>query len=191
MDLIPGNTIGLIIAFFFLTNSFAQTSATPIICEQDYALCTSARCIPIPGSSSNAICDCVVENGKSAGYKTCDERKPTQDKYKVTSLISTFSFAQFATKRPMNCPEGLPWTNCVDMSCTVDPQNSKRALCNCVIESTQAFFTFGGSCKTHTCATGFWSGATQANGIILRNALMQETHSTPPKLSEACPAQSS
>lgn len=175
MDLILRQWIGLMCVFLFLTG-FAQASETPIICDQDYALCTSARCIPIPGSLANAICDCVVEKGKSAGYKTCKERKPVQNRYKVTTLISTFSFEQFATKRPMNCPEGLPWTNCVDMLCTVDPQNSKRALCNCRIERTQAFFTFGGDCNTNTCSTGFWSGATQANGTILRNALMQEMH---------------
>ncbi|KTD40108.1 hypothetical protein Lpar_1425 [Legionella parisiensis] len=191
MDSILRNMIGLICAFIFLNNGFAQASATPIICDQDYALCTSARCIPTPGSLTKAICDCVVEKGKSAGYKTCKERKPVQDKYKVTSLISTFSFAQFETKRSMNCPEGLPWTNCVDMSCTVDPQNSKRALCNCTIERGQTFFTFGGDCNTNTCATGFWSGATQANSTILRNALLQEMRSIPEKLPQACSTKSS
>lgn len=115
---------------------------------------------------------------------------PVQDKYKVTSLISTFSFEQFATKKSMNCPEGLPWTNCVDMSCTIDPQNSKRALCNCAIENTQAFFTFGGDCNTNTCSTGFWSGATIENGIILRDALMQEMPLKSKRLPEVCPAKS-
>lgn len=186
-----GKWIGLIAAFLFLNNGFAHVSARPIICDQEYALCTSARCIPIPGSAAKAICDCVVEKGNSAGYKTCEERKPVRDRYKVTSLISTFSFEQFTTKRPMNCPEGLPWSNCVDMPCTVDPQNSKRALCLCTIESTQAFFTFGGDCNTNTCATGFWSGATQENSIILRNALMQEMRSKPKELPMACPAKSS
>ncbi|WP_454780344.1 hypothetical protein [Legionella sp. WA2022007384] len=190
MDFILRKGIGLICTFFFLANGFAQTSATPIICDQDYALCTSARCIPTPGSLTDAICDCVVEKGKSAGYKTCEERKPVRDRYKVMSLVSTFSFEQFATKRPMNCAEGLPWTNCVDMLCTVDPQNSKRALCNCKIESKQAFFTFGGDCNTATCATGFWSGATEEDGIILRKALMQEVHSLPKK-PQACPVKSS
>lgn len=186
MDVISGKWIISLCAFVFLANSFAQASATPIICDQDYALCTSARCIPTPGIPANAICDCVVEHGKSAGYKTCEERKPVRDRYKVTSLVSTFSFEQFATKRPMNCAKGLPWNNCVDMLCTVDPQNPKRALCNCKIQNTQAFFTFGGDCNTATCASGFWSGATEEDGIILRNALMKEEPSTPKKLPEAC-----
>ncbi|STY28271.1 Uncharacterised protein [Legionella wadsworthii] len=191
MYLILKKVIRIICVFFFLTNSFAETPATPIICDQDYALCTSARCIPVPGSSTYAICDCSVEKGKSAGYKSCTERKPVEDKYKVRSLISTFSFKQFATKRSMNCPHGLPWTNCVDMLCTVDPQNSKRALCKCTIERAQAFFTFGGDCNTNTCSTGFWSGATKANGIILRNALMQEISSKPKNPPMTCPAKAS
>ncbi|WP_010652615.1 hypothetical protein [Fluoribacter dumoffii] len=191
MDLMRRNLIGLIYAFFFLTHSLAQASITPIICDQDYALCTSARCIPLPGSSTNAICDCVVEKGKSVGYKTCKERKPVQDRYKVMTLISTFSFAQFATKSSMSCPQGSPWTNCVDMACTVDPQNSKRALCNCKIERAQAFVTFGGDCNTDTCSSSYWSGATKANGIILRKALMQELHSEPKKQPMVCPTKSS
>ncbi|HAU1152666.1 TPA: hypothetical protein JBI12_12105 [Legionella pneumophila] len=188
MDSMLGKWIGLIGVLLFLNNGFVQASATPVICDQEYALCTSARCIPTPGNSVNAICDCVVEKGKSAGYRTCKERKPVRDRYQVTSLISTFSFEQFTTKRPMNCSEGLPWTNCVDMPCTVDPQNSKRALCICTIERTQAFFTFGGDCNTNTCATGFWSGATYANGILLRRALMQEMRSKPKELPKACSA---
>nr|WP_229309773.1 hypothetical protein [Legionella pneumophila] len=77
------------------------------------------------------------------------------------------------------------------MPCTVDPQNSERALCVCKIERSQAFFTFGGDCNTNTCATGFWSGATQANSIILRNALMQEMRLKPKKLPKACSTKSS
>ncbi|CZG35735.1 TPA: hypothetical protein JBE46_08065 [Legionella pneumophila subsp. pneumophila] len=188
MNLMLRKWIGLIAAFLFLNTGFVQASATPIICDQEYTLCTSARCIPMPGNPAKAVCDCVVEKGKSAGYKTCKERKPIRDRYKVTSLVSTFSFEQFAFKRKMNCSEGLPWTNCLDMPCTVDPQNSKRALCLCTIENTQAFFTFGGDCNTNTCATGFWSGATQENSIILRKALMQEMRLKPKALLKDCSA---
>ncbi len=186
MDFLFRYTINFMFLFFFLSAIYANEPATPIVCDQEYALCTSARCIPTPGSSTKAICDCVVNKGKSVGYKTCQQRLPRQDKYKVTSLISTFSFAQFATKTPMNCPEGSPWTNCVDMPCTVDPQNPKHALCNCKINDTQAFFTFGGDCNTNTCSTGFWSGATETTGVILRNALIKKMNPKPNTSPEAC-----
>lgn len=154
----------------------AFASPPPNVCEQDYALCTSARCIPMPGSLTKAMCDCVVEKGNSVGYKTCEERKPKPNKYKAITLISTFSFEHLSEKKPMNCPKGTPWTNCVDMPCTVDPQNAKRAICLCKIESTQGFFTFGGGDDSDTCATGFWSGATPEEGDILRKALLQKTN---------------
>ncbi|KTC66753.1 hypothetical protein Lbir_3055 [Legionella birminghamensis] len=158
-----------------ISNGFSEPSAIPVVCDQEYALCTSARCIPLPGSSDDAICDCVVEKGKSVGFTSCDQRKPGEDKYKAASIVSTFSFEQFSTKRPINCSQGMPWTNCVDMPCTVDPQNKKRALCKCKIDNTQAFFTFGGDCDISTCATGFWSGSTPETAAILRKALMQAT----------------
>lgn len=157
--------------FFFL--SLNAQSTNPIICNQPYALCTSARCIPIPENPSEAICECVRENGLSVGFTSCEKRKPAYNKYKIQTLISTFSFAQFETKKSMSCPKGMPWTNCVDMPCTVDPQNKKRALCQCTIDNTKAFFTFGGACDSSSCATGFWSGSTLENAKILRSALLK------------------
>lgn len=98
-------TVFCLTQMFFLDVSYA---ANPVICNQEYALCTSAPCIPDARNAKYAICDCVVKKGESAGYKTCKQRKPGQDKYKVTRLISTFSFEQFATKKLMNCTQGNP-----------------------------------------------------------------------------------
>lgn len=155
-----------------LFSCYAHSTA-PIVCNQMYALCTSARCIPLPENSNKAICECVTKQGPSVGFKSCEQRKPYNTKYQTLSLVSTFSFAQFAVKQSMNCPKGMPWTDCVDMPCTVDPQNKKRALCQCKINTTQAFVTFGGSCNTGTCATSFWSGATLDTAEILRKTLLQ------------------
>lgn len=165
---------GLFILFF---SFHAHSVAKPIVCNQPYALCTSARCIPLAESLNEAICECVTERGASIGFTSCEKRKPKLNKYKTISLVSTFSFVQFTTKKSMNCPQGMPWTNCVDMPCTVDPQNKKRALCKCKINNTKAFFTFGGDCNADSCATGFWSGATPENSTILRKTLLQSIKS--------------
>lgn len=186
MDFLNRSLVGLLGMLVCFT---ALASPEPIVCEEDYALCTSARCIPVPGSSTHTMCDCVVERGLSVGYKSCEQRKPKQNKYKAITLISTFSFVQFSDKKPMNCPKGSAWSNCVDMPCTIDPQNVKRAICLCKMDSTQAFFTFGGDCNTKTCATGFWSGATPKAGVILRKALLQKTNSKQ-TMPEACAAPS-
>jgi hypothetical protein len=51
------------------TFSLAASQAKPIVCKQEYALCTSAPCIPDPRHPDFAICSCVVEKGDSVGYK--------------------------------------------------------------------------------------------------------------------------
>ena len=190
MDLFTRYMASLILMVFLSSNIAAKNSQAPHVCDQQYALCTSAACIPTHGSSNNAICDCDVLEGKSVGYKTCSERLAYKDKYDATHLFSTFSFEQFTTKKPMNCPKGKAWTNCVDMPCVIDPQNPKHAICNCPISNTEAFFTFGGDCNSNTCATGFWSGATRESGIILRNALLPEVDQKSNFEPQACVSQS-
>lgn len=158
--------------FLFLTTQAFAAHKPAIVCDQPYALCTSAPCIPDPKNPGGTICECVVQKGKNVGFSSCEQRKPVADKFKATHLISTFSFEQFATKKSLSCPKGAPWSNCVDMACTVDPQNVNRAICSCKVDNTQAFFTFGGNCETTSCNTGFWSGAVAGEeSDALRDAL--------------------
>ncbi len=173
-----GFIIFLSILFLFSHCLNATAQGKPIVCKQAYALCTSAPCIPDPRHPDYAVCSCVVEKGESAGFKTCAERVPKQKQFNTTQLTSTFSFEQFSTKKSINCEKGMPWTNCVDAPCTVDPMNPTKAICSCKIDHTQAFFTFGGDCDTKTCATGFWSGATTAAGVVFQNAMFEKLNIT-------------
>lgn len=158
-------------ASLFFSNACAKNLPHAIVCEQTYALCTSAMCIPDPKDPAKLICDCAIQQGKSAGFTSCVKRKPYMDQYRATHLVSTFSFEQFSSKKFMTCPKGKPWSNCVDMPCTVDPQNTNHAICLCQLSAAEEFFTFGGSCDSNTCATGFWSGATRGPASdALRNA---------------------
>lgn len=165
--------VGILLAVSILiSNAYAAKAPHALVCEQTYALCTSAACIPDPSNPKKSICDCVVEQGKSVGFSTCNKRKPYIDQHHATHVISTFSYEQFDSKKSLNCPQGKPWSNCVDMPCTVDPRNPSHAICRCEISTAQAFFTFGGNCETKTCETGFWSGATKgAASNALRDAL--------------------
>ena len=166
----------LFIVSLYLSDTSAANSPRAIVCAQTYALCTSARCIPDPEDASKTICECVVQQGKSAGFGSCEKRKPTIDQHDVMHLISTFSFEQFSMKKSMNCAKGQPWSNCVDMPCTVDPQNPKRALCICRLHLAEDFFTFGGNCDSKSCANGFWSGAQRGlSSDTLRAALNKES----------------
>ena len=127
-------------------------------CDQQYALCSAAQCIPNPENSDEAICFCVVKEGVSLGKIPCDQRIPFTDKQGLRHVVSTFSFGE-AEKRVMTCPDGNPWTDCLDMPCTVDPLDPSKAICICKIKRSGSFVTYGGDCDQSTCKTGYWSGA--------------------------------
>ncbi len=151
----------LITLFLGVFISSQAWSANPFItCDQTYALCTSAKCLPSPDDpTKKAICRCDVQSGVSAGLMACDKRVPKKEEG-VQLLISTFSLEQFKNKKVMTCA-GVPWTDCMDMPCAVNPSNASEAICTCKIKQSNNFVTLGGGCNTGTCADGYFSGATQ------------------------------
>lgn len=159
---------------FFLGNAYSGQTQKPISCQQEYALCTSSACVPDPRHPRYALCPCVVKNDISLGFTSCDKREPKINKYKIKRIRSTFSFAQFDKKKGMLCAEGSPWTDCLDAPCTVNPRTPSQATCSCKIHHKKSFFTLGGECNNSSCATGYWSGATQANSTLLKNVLLEK-----------------
>ncbi len=156
--------------------SGSQTSQGMRLCKQQYALCTSAKCVPQPGDPTKAICFCDVEEGQSMATVDCDTIKPSTDANGIQTVYSTFSLLQFDQGlQRMKCPEGTPWSWCLNKRCTVDPSNPKKAICTCDVMRTGEWMTLGGNCDTSTCKTGYWSGATvsgsEQNGAFLIKAL--------------------
>lgn len=126
------------------------------LCDQTYALCTSAPCVRSDTDPGISVCDCVVLNGYSMGFTTCDQRTPSGRK-----VISTFSTDNVNENFGiMSCPSGVPWANCLDMVCEVDAANPARAQCMCQTVTDSASKTFGGGCDASRCATTIWSAAT-------------------------------
>lgn len=162
-------------ALILVTCGHEMTTGEGIICNETYALCTSAPCIPDPENPGKALCSCDVEEGMSFGKVGCSKRRSSVDKYGVKHLFSTYSFVQYKEKKTMWCPDGTPWTYCLDMPCTVDPADPKKAICSCDIKREGKFLTLGGDCDTSTCETAYWSGApgddTKAAMGILTKAL--------------------
>lgn len=146
------------------------------LCSHQYALCTSALCVPQPGDPAKAICFCDVEEGESMCTVPCDTLKPSSDANGIRTVYSTFSIRQFDQgKEAMKCPNGTPWTWCLNKQCTVDPSNPKRAICACDVIRSDEWMTLGGNCDTSTCKTGYWSGAAMkdwdAGNIFMTKAL--------------------
>src|SRR5262249_18718480 len=70
------------------------------LCNQTFALCTTAPCVPSTSDPNISVCDCVVVNGFSVGFKPCPER--AQAGNKVRSAFSTVNVnASFGV---LSCP---------------------------------------------------------------------------------------
>ncbi|MGA8164334.1 MAG: hypothetical protein WB791_04825 [Waddliaceae bacterium] len=162
-------------AVIFVTYSYGKGKNNSFnICDQEYALCTSAKCIPDPNNSGNVICVCEVRQGKSLGLTPCNQRAPYTDEDNVRHVISTFSLEDFPSKRVMTCPSGKPWANCLDQKCIVDPRDPSKAICVCQTVRTGEFQTLGGNCDLSTCDTGYWSGAAVESNAKNIQALMKK-----------------
>lgn len=134
------------------------------LCKHQFALCTSALCVPMPGDSHKAICFCDVEVGPSMSTVPCDTIQPRKDVNGIYTIFSTYSAKQFQEgKRGMKCPNGTPWTWCLNKKCTIDPSNPKKAVCTCDVKRSGEWITLGGDCNTATCKTGYWSGASMSD----------------------------
>ncbi|MCZ7461025.1 redoxin domain-containing protein [Streptomyces sp. WMMC940] len=154
------------------------------LCDQRYALCTSAACEPSPDDPDVVICRCVVEDGYSYGFASCAERAPEGDK-----LVSTFS-VQSTTSRThaMTCTDRARWANCLDVTCQVDTHNPHRALCHCQSVESEDFLTFGGNCDTSTCTTVIWSAATQQLPGVAEYKSAMKSIGLPVTFPETCPS---
>jgi hypothetical protein len=150
------------------TSSTAASAAPPAsvrvgsayICRQRYALCTNAPCRASAHDPNVVICDCVVEGGYSVGLTPCPRRAPHG-----SVIYSTFSTSlATSSKGAMSCPADIPWANCVDAICELDPNDPNKATCQCPLVKRGPSFTLGGDCNTGTCGKTVWSGAHQNLG---------------------------
>ena len=125
------------------------------LCNQTFALCTTAPCELAEDDPSIANCHCIVANAPAIGFKTCPER--AQSGVKLSSNFSTVNVnSEFAV---MTCPRDAPWANCLDVPCEIDPLNPAVATCQCQMVKTGPSLTFGGGCDTATCTSTIWSAA--------------------------------
>jgi hypothetical protein len=154
------------------------------LCNQTFALCTTAPCAPSPTDPNISVCDCVVVNGYSVGFKTCTGR--AQSGSTVRSAFSTVNVnTNFGV---LSCPSGVPWANCLDVDCEIDPTNPALAKCQCLTVKTGESRTFGGGCNTATCASTMWSAATPDLPATAQYRKGMKQLGQPVNFPEACPA---
>jgi hypothetical protein len=154
------------------------------LCNQTFALCTTAPCAPSPTDPNISVCDCVVVNGYSVGFKTCTGR--AQSGSRVRSAFSTVNVnTNFGV---LSCPSGVPWANCLDVECEIDPTNPALAKCQCLTVKTGESRTFGGGCSTATCASTMWSAATPDLPATAQYRKGMKQLGQPVNFPKACPA---
>jgi hypothetical protein len=79
------------IAFFTLAFGSEQAAKSNMqLCKHQYALCTSALCIPQPGDPTKAICFCDVEEGASMSSVPCNTNQPSTDADGIRTVYSAF-----------------------------------------------------------------------------------------------------
>jgi hypothetical protein len=133
-------------------------SGSTILCNQKYALCAAAPCVPSAGDPTMVVCRCPVYDGYSLGYTSCADRMQ-----KGTMLTSNFSMQGIGlTSGPavMICDAGVGggvWGNCMDAPCQIDSADPTQAVCQCKSAKSQKYITYGGNCQPGTCTTTIWS----------------------------------
>ncbi len=154
--------IFLLIIGCILTIASHTTHAAkkPTICNNTYALCSSALCKPIPGSPKKVLCSCSVLKGKNMGYSACAKRKVRKTVSGQHTLLSTFSLGD-GHQQYITCPNSTPWANCLDKPCIIEKNapSQRKAYCTCNIVRKKSYVTFAGKCNPKNCHKAIWSGA--------------------------------
>jgi hypothetical protein len=174
------NTLSLFLLLACLPYATWGATSALIACNQPYALCTTAVCIPAPGINKKSICFCNVFEGISVGTKSCALRKMKKIAQGRIKLTSSFSFENAGVDKVITCPSGNPWTFCLDKPCLIDPRNSNQAICTCDIVTSGKYVTLGGVCDISTCSNTLYSGATftqldQGTKILLKALNLTKT----------------
>lgn len=150
-------------------------TATNYLCNQQFALCTSAPCVPQPGNPNISICVCDMQEGPNLATVACDTVKPSTDANGVRTVYSQFALTQFEQgKKGLKCESGTPWSNCLNKICTVDPANPAKAICACDVVRGGEWQTAGGDCDAATCKTAYWSGALLADSKSNADFMMEQ-----------------
>jgi len=148
------NLLPILGALVLLMATGQAQSADFTLCKGAYALCTSARCTPVPGKEGTVSCACEVRTGYSAGRDNCEPSKDTAEGKEVQSRY-------FPVKSLAICDNERPWANCLGKPCNVDKDDPTKASCLCTTEKNRgAYVIVGDTYTSSTCTTGIISSAT-------------------------------
>jgi hypothetical protein len=125
-----------------------------VVCQSTYALCTGAKCAPVPGKKDTVSCSCDVKSGYSVGQQPCQEVKQTGEGQQIKSRY-------FPIKSYQACSNSRPWAWCLDKECVVDKKDPSKAECACTLVKDQGTWVIvTDTYHKSACTTGIVSSAT-------------------------------
>ncbi len=124
------------------------------VCKSTFALCTMARCDPIPGQGKEVACHCTVNQGYSAGQQPCQDVKDTPEGQQIRSRY--YPVHSYAI-----CSNARAWAWCLDKPCIIDKNNPQAATCACdAVNNLGDYIIVTTKDTATTCTTGIISSAT-------------------------------
>ena len=156
--------------YFYSTTKNQRVKA--VKCNQPYGLCPAAKCIPNPSDKRQAYCWCDVINGVnySLGNDSCEKISPYFSETGEEFIYSTFSpVIQDMGYRTVRCPPEKTNLNCMNKICSVNPNDSSKAVCVCDKTDNKglSWITFNKN-KTPT-SCNYQSGASMEDYNIIKS----------------------
>ncbi|MEO5560832.1 MAG: hypothetical protein ABIO49_13005 [Dokdonella sp.] len=143
--------------FLMMLSSATALAQTPAfkVCKSTYALCTTATCSAIAGSSTEVSCACDVKTGYSLGAQECTNATEAAPGDSIASRY-------FPIKSFVACSNDRQWANCLDAPCTLAAGAAAgNANCTCTLAHGSAPYVITTNKYTaETCTSGIISSAT-------------------------------
>ena len=161
----------LLLATAFAPSAFAQDASFKV-CKSTYALCTTARCSPVPGNADAVACKCDVKSGYSLGAQDCQD--PPGEAAGAAVRSRYFPVTSF-----VSCVNDRPWAFCLDSPCAIDVKGA-TATCTCSLKRGKDPYVIVTDRYTKdTCSTGVISSATVADVLEATEFLKTNAHLPP------------
>ncbi|MEO6689986.1 MAG: hypothetical protein ABIS07_13635, partial [Dokdonella sp.] len=138
------------------------------------ALCTTATCSAIAGSTTEVSCACDVKTGFSLGAQECTNAAAAKQGDSIASRY-------FPIRSFVACSNERPWANCLDAPCTVaEGSAAGSANCTCTLAHGSAPYVITtGKYTADTCTSGIISSATVDSVLDVTHFLETSTELPP------------
>jgi hypothetical protein len=160
---------------FGITTSFNTSARAQSfkVCNSTFALCTVARCDPIPGNDKQVACHCTVNRSYSAGQQACQGVDDTPEGQQIRSRY--YPVQSYAV-----CANDRPWAWCLDKPCIIDKNNPEASLCTCdAVRNLGDYVIVTTDYTPTTCTSGVISSAT-VQQITQVTDFLEKTKILPP-----------